>query len=187
MEDKQKHWPHLGWPRAEHDVSSDASRFLHIVFPHKEHSLSLLSSLYISQIHTDTPCRRVYSGGYRYQFAADGPSSPRLPPESPYDGVPSPNDQARIGGCPGGRRKDESMLTGNCRVRFPGAINSKFTSDMKFIDPNDSPDIPTYRVIDSDGVLVDKKRGAPKVSDETVLTWYKNMLTGGLCLGFWRG
>lgn len=53
---------------------------------------------------------------------------------------------------------------------------------MKFIDPMDAPDIPTYRVIDSDGALVDKARGAPKVSDETVLTWYKNMLTGRLNL-----
>lgn len=38
--------------------------------------------------------------------------------------------------------------------------------------------MPTYRVMDSDGEIVDKTRGAPDVSDEEVLTWYKNMLTG---------
>lgn len=64
------------------------------------------------------------------------------------------------------------------RVRFPGAVNSKFTTDMKFVNPNDAPGIPTFRIIDSDGVLVDKNRGLPKVSNEEILTWYKNMLTG---------
>lgn len=52
---------------------------------------------------------------------------------------------------------------------------------MKFINPADNPDIPTFRVIDSDGVPVDKSRGKPKVSNEEVLTWYKNMLTGMRC------
>jgi hypothetical protein len=64
------------------------------------------------------------------------------------------------------------------RVRFPGAVNSKFTTDMSFINPLESGSIPTYRVMDSDGVLVDKTRGRPDVSNEEVLTWYKNMLTG---------
>ncbi|RJE18401.1 2-oxoisovalerate dehydrogenase [Aspergillus sclerotialis] len=70
-----------------------------------------------------------------------------------------------------------SQRPGSDRVRFPGAVNSKFTTDMKFINPFEAPNIPTYRVIDSDGVLVDKNRGPPKVSNEQVLTWYKNMLT----------
>ncbi|RMJ27184.1 2-oxoisovalerate dehydrogenase [Aspergillus sp. HF37] len=70
-----------------------------------------------------------------------------------------------------------SQRPGSDRVRFPGAVNSKFTTDMKFINPADSPDIPTFRVIDSDGVPVDKNRGKPKVSNEEILTWYKNMLT----------
>lgn len=65
-----------------------------------------------------------------------------------------------------------------CRVHFPGAVNSKFTTDMAFLKASDLPAIPTYRVIDSDGELVDKSRGPPQVSDEEVLTWYKNMLTG---------
>lgn len=49
---------------------------------------------------------------------------------------------------------------------------------MTFVKASDLPAIPTYRVMDSDGELVDKTRGAPSVSDEEVLTWYKNMLMG---------
>lgn len=51
---------------------------------------------------------------------------------------------------------------------------------MSFLKASDLPAIPTYRVMDSDGELVDKSRGPPKVSDEEVLTWYKNMLQGML-------
>jgi 2-oxoisovalerate dehydrogenase E1 component alpha subunit len=64
------------------------------------------------------------------------------------------------------------------RVVFPGAINSEFTSDMSFVTARDLPAIPTYRVMNSDGEIIDKTRGPPNVSDEEVLTWYKNMLQG---------
>lgn len=63
-------------------------------------------------------------------------------------------------------------------VRFPGAIDSKFTTNMSFINPSEHAAIPTYRVMDSDGVIVDKSRGPPDVASEEVITWYKNMLTG---------
>jgi 2-oxoisovalerate dehydrogenase E1 component alpha subunit len=64
------------------------------------------------------------------------------------------------------------------RVRFPGAVNSKFTTEMAFINPMDKPGIPTYRVMDSDGVLIDKNRSELSVSNEEALMWYRNMLTG---------
>ncbi|KAJ5595003.1 uncharacterized protein N7459_001211 [Penicillium hispanicum] len=70
-----------------------------------------------------------------------------------------------------------SQRPGSDRVLFPGAVNSKFTTEMSFLKASDLPAIPTYRVIDADGELVDKARGPPEVSDEEVLTWYKNMLT----------
>ena len=63
-------------------------------------------------------------------------------------------------------------------VHFPGAVNSKFTAHMSFEQPSTRPAIPTYRVMDSDGAIVDKDRGPPDVGDEEILTWYKNMLTG---------
>ncbi|OXV05174.1 hypothetical protein Egran_07058 [Elaphomyces granulatus] len=62
-------------------------------------------------------------------------------------------------------------------VRFPGAVNSKFTSEMIFTQPSAFPTIPTYRVIDSDGVHVGKPNRFPEVSDDEVVSWYKNMLT----------
>jgi hypothetical protein len=64
------------------------------------------------------------------------------------------------------------------RVRFPGAVNSKFTTEMTFTQPSNISAIPTYRVMDSDGRIVDPSREPPDVSDEEILTWYKNMLTG---------
>ncbi|KAE8166490.1 thiamine diphosphate-binding protein [Aspergillus tamarii] len=70
-----------------------------------------------------------------------------------------------------------SQRPGSDRVRFPGAVNSKFTTDMTFINPSEMTNIPTYRVMDSDGVLLDKNRKPSGVSNEEILTWYKNMLT----------
>lgn len=53
---------------------------------------------------------------------------------------------------------------------------------MSFLKASDLPAIPTYRIMDANGELVDKSRGPPQVSDEEVLTWYKNMLQGSwLC------
>ncbi|OAL73705.1 2-oxoisovalerate dehydrogenase alpha subunit [Trichophyton violaceum] len=70
-----------------------------------------------------------------------------------------------------------SQPPGSDHVRFPGAVNSKFTSEMSFVTPASNPAIPTYRVMDSEGVIVDKSRGPPDVKDEEVITWYKNMLS----------
>jgi hypothetical protein len=49
---------------------------------------------------------------------------------------------------------------------------------MTFINPTEMSNIPTYRVMDSDGVLVDKSRKSIDVPKEEILAWYKNMLTG---------
>ncbi|KAK2744331.1 hypothetical protein FQN55_006845 [Onygenales sp. PD_40] len=70
-----------------------------------------------------------------------------------------------------------SQRPGSDSVRFPGAVDSKFTTEMSFVTPSTNPTIPTYRVMDSDGVIVDKSRGPPDVTDNEVITWYKNMLT----------
>ncbi|KAL9591275.1 MAG: hypothetical protein Q9179_007888 [Wetmoreana sp. 5 TL-2023] len=53
-------------------------------------------------------------------------------------------------------------------VHFPGAVDSKFTTRLSFERPSTHPAIPTYRFMDSDGVVVDKAR-EPDVSDEEVL------------------
>jgi len=47
---------------------------------------------------------------------------------------------------------------------------------MDFVTPSDFPIIPTYRVMNADGVIEDKTRARPDVTNEQVLTWYRNML-----------
>ncbi|PLN77270.1 branched chain alpha-keto acid dehydrogenase complex, alpha subunit [Aspergillus taichungensis] len=69
-----------------------------------------------------------------------------------------------------------SQRPGSDRVQFPGAVNSKFTTEMSFINPTDLPSIPTFRVMNSDGELLDPNRKPLGVSNEEILTWYKNML-----------
>lgn len=68
-------------------------------------------------------------------------------------------------------------------VHFPGAVNSKFTTNLSFERPSTHPAIPTYRVMDSDGAIVDEARAPKDVSDQEVLKWYKDMLTGIMDMG----
>lgn len=64
------------------------------------------------------------------------------------------------------------------RVHFPGAVNSKFTTKLSFEHPSTHPAMPTYRVMDSDGVIVDESRKPSAISNEEIVKWYRNMLTG---------
>lgn len=48
---------------------------------------------------------------------------------------------------------------------------------MRFARPSDQATIDTYRVMDSDGVVVDKSWSLDVDNDE-VVRWYKDMLTG---------
>ena len=70
-----------------------------------------------------------------------------------------------------------AMLT-PLSVHFPGAVNSKFTSELAFEHPSTHAAMPTYRFMDSDGTIVDESREPSDISNEEVLTWYKDMLTG---------
>ncbi|KAI4196443.1 MAG: hypothetical protein LQ350_006538 [Teloschistes chrysophthalmus] len=74
--------------------------------------------------------------------------------EGAYDGVRFLNVQDQI----------------SVSVHFPGAVDSKFTTKLSFERPSTHPAIPTYRFMDSDGVVVDKDR-EPDVSDVEILTW----------------
>lgn len=49
---------------------------------------------------------------------------------------------------------------------------------MEFLTPSMLPTIPTFRIMNSEGVMEDQTREPPDVTDEQALTWYKNMLTG---------
>jgi len=61
---------------------------------------------------------------------------------------------------------------------FPGAVNSKFVTALQFERPSERAAIPTYRVMDSDGVVVDQNWSSSDLSPEQILTWYRDMLTG---------
>lgn len=56
-------------------------------------------------------------------------------------------------------------------------MNSKFTSEMQFQQPSANPAIPTYRIMDSDGNIVDNTRDPQSAPDSEILNWYRNMLT----------
>ena len=62
-------------------------------------------------------------------------------------------------------------------VHFPGALNSKFTDKLEFSNPAQETAMPTYRILDSDGNLVDPSRPGPDISDAELLKMYKDMLT----------
>ena len=76
------------------------------------------------------------------------------------------------------RRNSISQRPGSDHVHFPGAVNSKFTSNMDFIHPAENTAIPTYRVMDSDGVILDPSHESQDLKPEDILTWYKNMVSG---------
>ncbi|KAI8635642.1 2-oxoisovalerate dehydrogenase alpha subunit [Xylariaceae sp. FL1651] len=69
-----------------------------------------------------------------------------------------------------------SQRPGSSHVSFPGAVKSAFTSDLKFALPSDHPALPTYRVVDQDGNIVDQSF-KQDLSDEEVVQLYKKMLT----------
>ncbi|KAI1158254.1 2-oxoisovalerate dehydrogenase alpha subunit [Nemania serpens] len=69
-----------------------------------------------------------------------------------------------------------SQQPGSDYVSFPGAVKSAFTSQLKFTLPSDHPTVPTYRVVDQDGNIVDHSF-KQDLSDEDVLELYKKMLT----------
>ncbi|KAH7013304.1 thiamine diphosphate-binding protein [Ilyonectria destructans] len=60
-------------------------------------------------------------------------------------------------------------------VSFPGALKSAFVNNLKFEDPESYPALPTYRVVDQHGVVVDPSF-TPDIADEEVIRLYKDML-----------
>ncbi len=60
-------------------------------------------------------------------------------------------------------------------MRFPGALEARFTTNLKFENPRDKEVIPCYRVMDSEGVIVDKSYKRD-ISDEEALKLYTNMV-----------
>jgi 2-oxoisovalerate dehydrogenase E1 component alpha subunit len=61
-------------------------------------------------------------------------------------------------------------------VKFPGAVNSLFTTDMTFQRATEDDAMPTYRYIDQEGQVVDKSREID-LSPEQILKIYRDMVT----------
>ncbi|KAF2468504.1 thiamine diphosphate-binding protein [Lindgomyces ingoldianus] len=61
------------------------------------------------------------------------------------------------------------------RVLFPGALNSQFTNTLAFLRPAAKEAIPTYRVLDQYGQVLDKETGVD-TEDEEALKLYRNMV-----------
>jgi 2-oxoisovalerate dehydrogenase E1 component alpha subunit len=59
---------------------------------------------------------------------------------------------------------------------FPGAVKSAFSYTMRFEQPSTYPALPTYRVVDQNGAVVDPDF-VPDLSDEEVVKLYRDMLT----------
>lgn len=60
-------------------------------------------------------------------------------------------------------------------VSFPGAVKSAFTSTLKFETPGEYPAVPTYRVVDQNGAIVDESF-TPDLGEEEVVKLYKDMV-----------
>ncbi|KAH6647612.1 dehydrogenase E1 component [Truncatella angustata] len=73
------------------------------------------------------------------------------------------------------RASSVSQRPGASHVSFPGAVKSAFTSDLQFVLASESPSLPTYRVVDQDGKIVDSSFKAD-LSDEEIIKLYRNML-----------
>lgn len=71
----------------------------------------------------------------------------------------------------------EKVRWANCTVRvlFPGALNSEFTDKLAFMQPSKQNAIPTYRVMNQYGDIIDPETGV-ETEDEEALTIYKNMV-----------
>lgn len=63
------------------------------------------------------------------------------------------------------------------RVHFPGAVNSLFTTNLDFSRASEDDAMPTYRILDQEGAIVDKSQEPPDVSTEEMLRMYKDMVT----------
>ncbi|KAI0515009.1 dehydrogenase E1 component [Xylaria bambusicola] len=68
-----------------------------------------------------------------------------------------------------------SQRPGSDYVSFPGAVKSAFTSDLRFTQPSDHPALPTYRVVDQDGNIVDHSF-KQDLGDDEIVQLYKTML-----------
>ncbi|KAF4493703.1 2-oxoisovalerate dehydrogenase subunit alpha, mitochondrial [Fusarium agapanthi] len=61
--------------------------------------------------------------------------------------------------------------------RFPGAVDSPFSSKMEWLVPTDTPRIPTYRILNSENRVGDPVQITSEIPKDEILQWYMNMVT----------
>lgn len=64
---------------------------------------------------------------------------------------------------------------GSEQARFPGAEGATFTTSLKFLTAKEKGTIPCYRVMDTEGAIVDRSY-TRDFSDEEAVKMYENMV-----------
>lgn len=64
-----------------------------------------------------------------------------------------------------------------CSVHFPGAVNSRFTTSLHFARATEDDAMPTYRVLDQEGRIIEQGREPTDLSDEEIVRLYKDMVS----------
>lgn len=115
-----------------------------------------------ARLLAETPLRSVGAAGLRHHrrgppclLAAAPPATSRTTPARHASSI--------------------SQRQGASHVSFPGAVKSAFTGKLKFAVASESPSLPTYRVVDQDGKIVDQSFTAD-LTDEEIIKLYQNML-----------
>ncbi|KAF3084083.1 hypothetical protein TWF569_000019 [Orbilia oligospora] len=99
-------------------------------------------------------------------------------PEAPREPEGTREVPMTVGDGGSGTVRPVRQRHGSDRLVFPGAVNSKFTNRLRFrmSDPNEA--IETYRVMDTEGQIVDETHGLDFESlKEQTLKMYKSMVT----------
>jgi 2-oxoisovalerate dehydrogenase E1 component alpha subunit len=63
------------------------------------------------------------------------------------------------------------------RVHFPGAVNSRFTTSLNFARASEDDALPTFRILDQEGRVIQKEHEPTDLSDEEVIKIYKDMVS----------
>ncbi|USW48142.1 Putative dehydrogenase, E1 component, thiamine diphosphate-binding protein [Septoria linicola] len=69
-----------------------------------------------------------------------------------------------------------SQKPGSDRVHFPGAVNSRFTTALNFARATEDDAMPTFRILDQEGRVLDKSL-EPEISDTEVIRLYVDMVS----------
>lgn len=118
-------------------------------------------------MRTSKILRRAPLGGLALPRAGSGP------PKT----TSTPSTAAAAATAPQNRRAASSLSQrpNANHVSFPGAVKSAFTSSLKFETPGDYPAVPTYRVVDQNGAIVDDAF-VPDLDEAQIVKLYKDMV-----------